>query len=77
MLDRSKKRYRLRIIDPVYPALNIYSYNARRATPLGPVCVGSAVNEMEGWDVEIIDENNLRSFRMAGGLSAAILFWRY
>ncbi len=60
MLDSSKKRYRLRIIDPTYPALNIYSYNARRTTPLGPVCVGSAVNEMEGWDVEIIDENNLR-----------------
>ena len=54
MLDSSKKRYRLRIIDPAYPALNIYSYNARRTTPLGPVCVGSAVNEMEGWDVEII-----------------------
>jgi radical SAM superfamily enzyme YgiQ (UPF0313 family) len=60
MLDSSKKRYRLRIIDPAYPALNIYSYNARRTTPLGPVCIGSAVNEMEGWDVEIIDENNLR-----------------
>ena len=60
MLDLSKKRHRLRIIDPGYPALNIYSYNARRTTPLGPVCVGSAVNEMEGWDVEIIDENNLR-----------------
>jgi len=60
VLDLSKKRYRLRIVDPAYPALNIYSYNARRTTPLGPVCVGSAVNEMEGWDVEIIDENNLR-----------------
>lgn len=59
-IDTSKKRHRFRIVDPVYPALNIYSYNARRTTPLGPVCVGSAVNEMEGWDVEIIDENNLR-----------------
>jgi len=62
VVDTSKKRYRLRIIDPAYPALNIYSYNARRTTPLGPVCVGSAVNEMEGWDVEIIDENNLRRY---------------
>ncbi|MFA5069018.1 MAG: radical SAM protein [Candidatus Omnitrophota bacterium] len=60
MFDSSKKRYRLRIVSPAYPALNIYSYNARRTTPLGPVCVGSAVNEMESWDVEIIDENNLR-----------------
>ncbi|OGW75721.1 MAG: hypothetical protein A2Z72_03375 [Omnitrophica bacterium RBG_13_46_9] len=62
MLNPSKKRYRLRIIDPVYPALNVYSYNARKTTPLGPVCVGSAVSEMEGWDVEIIDENNLRRY---------------
>jgi len=60
MLNPSKKRHLLRIIDPAYPALNIYSYNARRTTPLGPVCVASAVNEMEGWDAEIIDENNLR-----------------
>lgn len=59
-IDTSKKRHRFRIVAPAYPALNIYSYNARRTTPLGPVCVGSAVNEMEGWDVEIIDENNLR-----------------
>jgi len=59
-IDTSRKRYRFRIVDPAYPALNIYSYNARRTTPLGPVCVGSAVNKMEGWDVEIIDENNLR-----------------
>ncbi len=62
MLDLAKKRHRLRIVDPAYPALNIYSYNAKRTTPLGPVCIGSAVNEMEGWDVEIIDENNLRLY---------------
>lgn len=60
MLDTSKKRYRLRIIDPAYPAFNVYSYSARRTTPLGPVCVATSVNEMEGWDVEVIDENNLR-----------------
>ena len=60
VLRMLKKRYRLRIIDPAYPALNIYSYNARRTTPLGPVCVASAVNEMEDWEVEVIDENNLR-----------------
>ncbi len=62
MLDLTKKRYRLRIIDPAYPAFNIYSYSARRTTPLGPVCVATAVNEMEGWDVEVIDENNLRRY---------------
>ncbi|MBN3038699.1 MAG: B12-binding domain-containing radical SAM protein [Candidatus Omnitrophica bacterium] len=66
MLDLSKKRYRLRIIDPAYPAFNIYSYSARRTTPLGPVCVATAVNEMEGWDVEIVDENNLRWYGPKG-----------
>ena len=62
MLDLSKKRYRLRIIIPSYPAFNIYSYVAKRTTALGPVCVATAVNEMEKWDVEIIDENNLRRY---------------
>lgn len=71
MLDLSKKRHRLRIIDPAYPALNIYSYNARKTTPLGPVCVGSAVNKMEGWDVEIIDENNLRWYGPKGDTKGA------
>lgn len=62
MLDLSKKRYRFRIIDPAYPAFNVYSFNARRTTPLGPVCVATAVNKMEKWDAEIIDENNLRRY---------------
>ncbi len=62
MLDLSKKRYRLRIIIPAFPAFNIYSYIAKRTTALGPVCVASAVNEMERWDVEVIDENNLRRY---------------
>jgi len=60
MLDTSQKRYRLRIVIPAYPSFNIYSCVARKITALGPVCVASAVNEMEGWDVEVIDENNLR-----------------
>jgi len=60
MLDLSKKRYRLRIVIPAYPAFNIYSRIAGRTTALGPVCVATAVNEMERWDVEVIDENNLR-----------------
>lgn len=59
MLDRSKKRLRLRIIVPAYPAFNIYSHLADKTTALGPVCVASAANEVEGWDVEVIDENNL------------------
>jgi len=62
MLNLSKKRYRLRIVIPAYPAFNIYSRIARRTTALGPVCVASAVNKMEQWDVEVIDENNLGQF---------------
>ncbi len=44
---------------PAFPAFNIYSSIASITTALGPVCVASAVNEMEGWDAEVIDENNL------------------
>ncbi len=62
MLEQNKKRYRLRIVIPAYPAFNIYSCVADKTTALGPVCVASSVNEMSGWDVEIIDENNLRMY---------------
>ncbi|MEW5895056.1 MAG: radical SAM protein [Candidatus Omnitrophota bacterium] len=55
-----KKRYRFRMIAPVYPAFNIYSNIASRTTALGPVYVITAVNKMAGWDAEMIDENNLR-----------------
>jgi len=62
MLNSSRKRYRLRIVIPAYPAFNIYSGIAGTTTALGPVCVASAVNKMEKWDVEVIDENNLGKF---------------
>lgn len=62
MFDPLKKRYRFRIIIPAYPAFNIYSHSAKRTTALGPVCIATAVNEMEQWDVEVIDENNLTRF---------------
>lgn len=62
MFDVSKKRHRLRIIIPAYPAFNVYSSIAKRTTALGPVCVAAAAHEMEGWDVEVIDENNLRLY---------------
>ena len=62
MVTLSKKRHRLRIINPAYPAFNIYSHVARFTTALGPVSVASVVKEMEGWDVEVIDENNLRLY---------------
>jgi radical SAM superfamily enzyme YgiQ (UPF0313 family) len=59
MFDVSKKRHRLRIVIPAFSAFNIYSGVANKTTALGPVCVATAANEMEGWDVEIIDENNI------------------
>jgi len=62
--QRSKagKRRRLRVVIPAYPAFNIYSRVARVTTALGPVSVATAAHEMEGWDVEVIDENNYRRF---------------
>lgn len=71
MLDISKKRYRLRIVIPAYPAFNIYSRIAKGTTALGPVCVATAVNEMERWDVEVIDENNLRRYGPRGDSGGA------
>jgi hypothetical protein len=59
MADLPRKRRRLRIIVPAFPAFNIYSQIARKTTALGPVCVATAVHEIEGWDAEVIDENNL------------------
>lgn len=66
MLNLSKKRFRLRIVLPAYPAFNIYSHLADKTTALGPVCVASSANEMQGWDVEVIDENNLRRYGPRG-----------
>jgi radical SAM superfamily enzyme YgiQ (UPF0313 family) len=59
LMDSARKRHRLRIVIPAFPAFNIYSRIARRTTALGPVCVATAVHEMAGWDAEVIDENNL------------------
>ena len=59
MIDSNKRRHRFRIVIPAYPTFNIYSSIAKKMTALGPVCIASAVNEMTGWDVEVIDENNL------------------
>jgi len=56
------KRKLFRIVIPVYPAFNIYSEIALRTTALGPVCVASVISQMPGWDVEVIDENNLRCY---------------
>jgi radical SAM superfamily enzyme YgiQ (UPF0313 family) len=59
MGDLPRKRRRLRIVVPAFPAFNIYSRVARKTTALGPVCAATAVHEIEGWDAEVVDENNL------------------
>ncbi|MGE5295945.1 MAG: B12-binding domain-containing radical SAM protein [Solirubrobacterales bacterium] len=59
MADSMHKRRRLRIVVPAFPAFNIYSRIACRTTALGPVRVATTVNEMAGWDAEVIDENNM------------------
>jgi len=71
MFTALKQRYRFRIIIPAYPAFNIYSNFADKTTALGPVSIASVVNEMEGWDVEVIDENNLRRFGPRSGIRGA------
>ena len=59
MIENSK-RMRFRMIVPKYPAFNVYSNAARKTTALGPICVATAVSKLNGWDVEVIDENNYR-----------------
>jgi radical SAM superfamily enzyme YgiQ (UPF0313 family) len=59
---KPKKRHLLRIITPAYPEFNIYSFVADKTTALGPICVATSAQAVEGWDVEVIDENNLRDF---------------
>src|SRR6056297_2445738 len=62
MIYLSKQRHRLRIIIPAYPTFNIYSRIANKTTALGPISVASSANEKPGWDIEVIDENNLRLY---------------
>jgi radical SAM superfamily enzyme YgiQ (UPF0313 family) len=67
-IRKAIRRRRLRIIIPAFPAFNIYSRVARVTTALGPVSVATAAREMEGWDVEVIDENN---YQRSGPLTVA------
>jgi radical SAM superfamily enzyme YgiQ (UPF0313 family) len=50
------------MVVPAYPAFNIYTRIANVTTSLGPLCVATAVSELEDWDVEVIDENNYRRY---------------
>jgi radical SAM superfamily enzyme YgiQ (UPF0313 family) len=48
------------MVVPRYPAFNVYSNAARKTTALGPLCVATAVSKLDGWEVEVVDENNYR-----------------
>lgn len=52
------KRPLFRVVAPAYPALNIYSRIANKTTALGPLMVATVVNRMQGWQAEVVDENN-------------------
>lgn len=54
----NKKRYLFRIIVPIFPNFNIYTFAANKTTSVGPIYVATAANKLESWDVEVIDENN-------------------
>lgn len=55
-----RNRWRFRMIAPSYPAFNIYSRVARRTTALGPLSVATVISLLDGWEAEVIDENNYR-----------------
>ncbi|MBF0479212.1 MAG: cobalamin-dependent protein [Candidatus Omnitrophica bacterium] len=60
------KRKLIRMVVPAYAAFNIYSAVANKTTALGPVALATVINKMDEWDVEIIDENNLRLYGPKG-----------
>ncbi len=57
----SKKKYLLRIIIPAYSRFNVYSFVTNKTTTLGPLYIAVSAQEVKGWDVEVIDENNFRN----------------
>lgn len=52
-----KKRFRIFI--PRFANFNIYTIVAKTTTSIGPLYVATAAAKLNGWDVEVIDENNL------------------
>jgi len=55
-----KKRYRFRMILPAFSHFSIYTAVAKQMTSLGPLCVATSANQLDRWDVEVIDENNCK-----------------
>ncbi len=67
-LPKSASRFLFRIIVPAFPEVNIFTWTARKTTPLGPITVATAASSVWGWDVEIFDENNYDGPLNAAGL---------
>ncbi len=63
MLNIPKKRNLFRLIIHAYPAFFVYTKIASLSTALGPVYIGSVVDQLENWEVEIIDENNFSLYQ--------------
>ena len=49
---------RLRIIVPAHSSPWRYPFGLSRRPALGPVCVATAIGDVEGWDAEVVDENS-------------------
>ncbi len=66
--EKQDNRCLLRIIVPSYPRLNIFSRKAKRTTALGSIMVATVANQLEEWQVEVIDGNNFKGPRDKDGL---------
>ncbi len=56
-----------RMIIPAF-GINVFTRFARSMTSLGPIMVATMANKMEGWRVEVVDENNWSGSRDKQGL---------
>ena len=65
---KNAKKPLFRIIVPAFPEVNIFTWAARKTTPLGPITVATAASSVWSWDAEVIDENNYNGPRDTAGL---------
>jgi len=69
MIEEKQGNQRLlRIVVPPYPELSIFSRKAKRTTALGPIMVATVANQLEEWQVQVIDGNNYNGPRDKDGL---------
>ena len=58
--EMNRKGLLFRIVIPAFKEINIFSRIAKITTGLGPIMVATVADELCGWRVEVIDENNYR-----------------